>query len=175
METIEWRFNRIVVGIDGSAGATRAVQWAISLAKRTGAEIVAVHSGQAIVNEVAAYGFVAPVAVPDWQDEVRHLFEDEWCLALRRSGVPFRTVFDEGPAGPRLVEIAEREGAGMIVTGTRGLGALREALLGSVSHYVAQHADVPVVVVPPERHARQLAADKVANASVPFPALPVLT
>ena len=43
MENIEFRFNRIVVAIDGSAGAYRALQWAITLARRTGAEIVAVH------------------------------------------------------------------------------------------------------------------------------------
>src|SRR5205809_6132848 len=46
MENIEFRFNRIVVAIDGSAGAYRALQWAITLARRTGAEIVAVHVGQ---------------------------------------------------------------------------------------------------------------------------------
>ena len=176
METNEWRFNRIVVGIDGSAGAVRAVQWAISLARRTGAEIVAVHVGQPILNEAAAYGFVPPVAVPDWQDQVRALFQEEWCLPLRKSGVTFRTVFEEGPAGPQLVEIAEREGAGLIVTGTRGLGPIREVILGSVSHYVVQHADVPVVVVPADRRARQAVAKPVTvSEPIRFPAAPVLT
>lgn len=176
METNEWRFNRIVVGIDGSAGANRAAQWAINLARRTGAEIVAVHIGQPIVKDAAAFGFVAPVALPDWQDEVRGLFQQEWCLPLRKAGVPFRTVFEEGSAGPRLVEVAEREGAGLIVTGTRGLGPIREVILGSVSHYVVQHSDVPVVVVPPDKRARQLVARPVAASEpVPWPAAPVLS
>ena len=176
METNEWRFNRIVVGIDGSAGARRAVHWAIALAKRTGAEIVAVHIGQPILNDLTVYGYATPVPLPDWQDEVRGNFQEVWCLPLRKSGVPFRTVFDEGPAGPQLLEVAEREGAGLIVTGSRGLGPVREVIVGSVSHYVAQHADVPVVVVPPDRHARQMAARPVvANEPVPFPATPVLS
>jgi nucleotide-binding universal stress UspA family protein len=174
METNEWRFNRIVVGIDGSAGANRALQWAINLARRTGAQIVAAHVGQPIVNDIAGYGFVAPVPLPDWQDEVRGQFQEEWCLPLRKAGVPYRTVFEEGPPGPGLKEIAEREGAGLIVTGTRGLGGFRELILGSVSHYLVQHADVPVVVVPPVRKAREHVAEpaKVFEL-IPLPASPV--
>jgi len=154
MENTDWRFNRIVVGIDGSAGAARAASWAINLARRTGAEILAVHIGQPPVQDFASYGFVAPVPVADWQDEIRGLFYEEWCLPFRQSSVRYRTIFEEGSPGQQLIAIAEREGAGMIVTGSRGLGLLREAILGSVSHYVVQHADVPVVVVPPEHHVR---------------------
>jgi hypothetical protein len=62
------------------------------------------------------------------------------------------------------------------VTETRGFGALREVILGSVSHYVVKHADVPVVVVPPDRRARQLAAKPVvAREPVALPAAPVLS
>lgn len=154
MENNEWRFNRIVVGIDGSPGANRAASWAIDLARRTGAEIVAVHVGQQPASDIAAYGFVAPLPVLDWQDEVRGQFQEEWCQPLRRAGVRYRTIFEEGAAGAQLVAIADREGAAMIVTGSRGFGALREALLGSVSHYVVQHSDLPVVVVPPRRRVR---------------------
>lgn len=176
MQTNDWRFNRIVVGIDGSAGAARGLQWAISLARRIGAEIVAAHVAQALASQVAtSYGFVPPVALPDWQDEIRALFQEEWCLPLRKSGVPFRAVIQEGHPGPGLVEIAEREGAGLIVTGTRGLGAFREVILGSVSHYVVQHAEVPVVVVPPDRGARLRATKPVAvSEPIPLPAVGVL-
>jgi nucleotide-binding universal stress UspA family protein len=162
MDKTEWRFNRIVVGIDGSAGATRALHWAIALAKRTGAQIVATHVAQPLASEVATmYGFVAPVAVPDWGDEVQGLFEGEWSLPLRRSGVPFRLIFEEGSPGPGLIEVAQREAAGLIVTGSRGLGGFRELIIGSVSHYVVQHADIPVVVVPSDRRAREHVAEPV--------------
>lgn len=170
MDNTEWRFNRIVVGVDGSAGATRALHWAIALAKRTGAQIVAAHVAQPIASEVAAmYGFVAPVTVPDWEDEVQRLFEFEWCLPLRGSGIPFRMIFEDGSPGPGLVEVAQREAAGLIVTGSRGLGGFRELIIGSVSHYVIQHTDIPVVVVPPERRVRERAAEKVqATARMPL-------
>lgn len=177
MENSEWRFNRIVIGIDGSAGANRALQWAINQARRTGAEIVAAHIAQPLASQVvASYGFVAPIAIPDWLDEVRGLFEQEWCLPLRRAGIPFRAIFEEGNPGPGLIEIAEREGAGLIVTGTRGLGAFREVILGSVSHYLVQHADVPVVVVPPDRKARVQATKSVAvGEPIALPAAGVLS
>ncbi len=176
MENNEWRFNRIVVGIDGSVGANRALHWAINLARRTGAEIVAAHVGQPIVKEVASFGYLTPIVVPDRQDEDRSRFQEDWCLPLRKSAVPFRTIFEGGGPGPRLVEIADREGAGLIVTGTRGLGGFRGMIVGSVSHYVIQHTDIPVVVVPPDRRARQLAAKAVpVSNSNPFLAVPVVS
>ena len=85
MENIEFRFNRIVVAIDGSAGAYRALQWAITLARRTGAEIVAVHVGQPIISDVAAYGFVGPIPTPDWQDDGAFRFERQAFRSERSS------------------------------------------------------------------------------------------
>jgi nucleotide-binding universal stress UspA family protein len=172
MQNDEWRFNRIVVGVDGSSGANRAINWAINLARRTSAEIVAVHVGQPIPSEAAGYGFMTPVPSAGWQDELRGVFEEHWCRPLRQSAVPFRSVFEEGPPGPRLLEIADREAAALIVTGSRGLGPVREVILGSVSHYLIQHADIPVVVVPPNRLARQVAvkpllAMEIAPSAVP--------
>lgn len=166
MQNHEWRFNRIVVGIDGSSGAAHAIQWAIALAKRTGAEIIAAHVLQPVTTEYSGmYGFIAPVSLDSWADEIRQQFEEEWCLPLHRAGVPFRKSFETGSAGQRLIEVAEREGAGLIVTGTRGLGPVREAILGSVSHYLIQHAAIPVVVVPPDRKVpiREAKASVAAN------------
>ncbi|HEY9286768.1 MAG TPA: universal stress protein [Candidatus Dormibacteraeota bacterium] len=152
MQNHEWRFNRIVVGLDGSPGSAHAVQWAIALAKRTGAEIIATHVLQPVTTEYSGmFGFIAPVSLDTWVAEIRQQFEEEWCLPLYRADVPFRKRFETGSAGQRLIEVSEREVAGLIVTGTRGLGPVREAFLGSVSHYLIQHARVPVVVVPPDR------------------------
>ena len=175
MENKEWRFNRIVVGIDGSAGANRALQWAVSQARQTGAEIVAVHVGQPLTSETMAFGFTAPVEVSNWQDKVHALFRQQWCLPLHKAGVPFRTVFEMGSAGPELITIAAREEAGLIVTGSRGLGPVREMIIGSVSHYLVQHSDIPVVVVPPERRVRERVAEPaVETRFAPLSAAPVL-
>jgi nucleotide-binding universal stress UspA family protein len=48
---------------------------------------------------------------------------------------------------PGIVELAEEIGAGLIVMGSRGLGGIRRALMGSVSDSVVRHAHCPVMVV----------------------------
>jgi nucleotide-binding universal stress UspA family protein len=48
------------------------------------------------------------------------------------------------------VEVAEDIGAGLIVMGSRGLGGIRRALIGSVSDSVVRHAHCPVLIVRPE-------------------------
>lgn len=66
---------------------------------------------------------------------------------LRAAGV--RTEIDvlEGPAAQAILRAASTRGADLIVVGSRGLGDLQAALLGSVSHKVLQIAEVPVLVV----------------------------
>ena len=50
--------------------------------------------------------------------------------------------------GQAICYIADHEHADMIIIGTRGQGVVKKAVLGSVSDYVARHADRPVLVVP---------------------------
>jgi nucleotide-binding universal stress UspA family protein len=52
-----------------------------------------------------------------------------------------------GRPDAEIVRLAEELGAGLIVLGSRGLGPLRSALMGSVSHSVVRHARCPVLVV----------------------------
>jgi nucleotide-binding universal stress UspA family protein len=47
--------------------------------------------------------------------------------------------------------LAEKEGAELIVMGSRGLGCIRRALMGSVSDSIVHHAHCPVLVVRPEK------------------------
>jgi nucleotide-binding universal stress UspA family protein len=52
-----------------------------------------------------------------------------------------------GAAAAEIVDLAEDIGAGLIVMGSRGLGGIRRALMGSVSDSVVRHAHCPVLVV----------------------------
>jgi nucleotide-binding universal stress UspA family protein len=51
----------------------------------------------------------------------------------------------------QIVQVAEEIGAGLIIMGSRGLGGVRRALIGSVSDSVVRHAHCPVMVVRPEK------------------------
>jgi nucleotide-binding universal stress UspA family protein len=53
------------------------------------------------------------------------------------------------PAADAILRYAEEEGADLIVLGTRGFGAIRRALIGSVASTIARRAPCPILLVPP--------------------------
>ena len=120
----------IVVGIDGSEPARRAVEWATVLAHAFDARLVAVHA----VGLLEGSGFAPTTDVP---------------ALLASLGADTATVgfAEPGPADQVLLRVAAREQADLVVVGTRGLGGSRRAL-GSTSEAVLAAAQVPVVVVP---------------------------
>lgn len=139
----------IVVGVDGSEGSDRALEWCRDHAPKMGASIVAVHAFSPY------YGFPAldmPGAVIDvegWRKEVQRALETEWTAAL--GDTPHRVVLVEGAAAHAILDVAEREGADLVVVGSRGRSSVAELFLGSVSHHLVHRASRPVLVVPPER------------------------
>lgn len=66
---------------------------------------------------------------------------------LNASGVPYEREIASGEPAPALIDMAHRHGCDAIIMGARGRGALRSALLGSVSQHVVQNAAVPVTIV----------------------------
>jgi nucleotide-binding universal stress UspA family protein len=132
---------RVVVGVDGSAGAERALIFAAREASLRGAllHIVGVcnipPSADWIVAPIAPYEEFAT-------ENVRHL------LGVVRERFPDLVTKGEcrrGPAGVELVEAAQ--GATLLVVGTRGHSEVTELLIGSVSEYCAHHAPCPVTIV----------------------------
>ena len=69
--------KKILVGLDGSTGSARALDWAIALATALDAEIVAAHVVQLLSPTAVGLG-LAPIELPDtWLDHVRRRFEKE--------------------------------------------------------------------------------------------------
>jgi nucleotide-binding universal stress UspA family protein len=141
------KMQRIVVGLDGSAEAARALESAADLAVLTGAEVTAVTVFDA--GPFMSWG-IAPVYLPDFEQLREGLRQDldSWCEPLRSRGVTHHPVVREGSAAEELLTEAESEPTDLIVVGSRGRGGFRELLLGSVAHHVTQHAKHPVVVLP---------------------------
>jgi len=140
----------VVVGVDESPAAGAALRWAIEYARDVGAEVVAVHAFEAPVYPYA-YPYVddAPGTLDAvLRQGVRKCFEEDWCAPLATAGVPHREVMADGRAARVLLDVADREGADLVVTGRRGLNTLGELVLGSVSHNLAHLSKRPVVLVP---------------------------
>jgi nucleotide-binding universal stress UspA family protein len=140
--------GRIVVGVDSSDGAKRALEWAVGEARLRGATVEAVHVWQLPYFLSTPLGDV-PLDRGDLQDSAQSEL-DGVVEAIDASGLSepvTRTVAAGNPAGV-LIDIAG--GADLLVVGARGHGGFSGLLLGSVSHQVANHAPCPVVIVPHE-------------------------
>ena len=139
----------IVVGLDGSRQSIEALRLAVTLARPVGAEVVAVHALP--VRDHLDYGCSQDhsQAEVDQQSrtETRSDFEEDWCLPLRASGLPYRALMEDGRPATVIAEVADRVDAELIVVGRRGRGELAELLLGSVSHELTHHCTRPLVVV----------------------------
>ncbi len=132
--------GRVVVGVDGSAGSDRAVDWAAAAARRSGARLAIV--GSWMFPGSAGFVYTVDVGLPDVARQAV-----EAATARVRAIAPDVTVegvTSEDPPAVALVQRSRR--ADMVVVGSRGVGAFRGVLLGSVSLYVATHAHCPVVV-----------------------------
>ncbi len=133
---------RIIVGVDGSAGARTAAQWAVDECRLRGATLLAV----TIVPPDPGL----PVAESDGL-RPNHGLADRLVTAaaaaasVRQPGVPVTTLIGHGPPVETLLELSLD--ADMLVVGSRRRSG-GTVLLGSVSQRVAERAHCPVAVVP---------------------------
>jgi nucleotide-binding universal stress UspA family protein len=127
--------TKILLATDGSKDAELAASTAIELANKTGSELHVVH----IVDLVSS-------VVLDEAD-ARELL-DALVKRLEDAGsVSAQAHLSEGVPAAEIVALGEDIDAGLIVVGSRGLGGVRRALMGSVSDTVTRHAHCAVLVV----------------------------
>ena len=136
--------ERILLAVDASEHAGKAVPAAIELARAGGGAVHVLH-----VREVV---FATARVVDDSLEEAERLVEGV-VEELKQAGVAAQGSVRSSAAGPAraILEQARDLDASMIVLGSRGLGALGGLLLGSVAHKVLQLASCPVLVVRDEQ------------------------
>jgi nucleotide-binding universal stress UspA family protein len=137
----------IVCGIDDSSGARKAARVADGLARDLGARLVLVH-GTPVAPTVLYGGPFDNDAFQRAALQNARLLLDEVENACRSENVSQRA--EMGPPVEALVRVIEDEHADLLVVGTRGRGAMRSILLGSVAHEMLAVSPCPVVVVSPQ-------------------------
>jgi nucleotide-binding universal stress UspA family protein len=142
----------ILICYDNSDGARRAIETAGALFP--GRTAIVLHVWSPITVIAAAYGGM--VTLPAYDDAVMQAaaakLADEGVARALEAGLHARPAVAECTyegAAHAILRAAEQHGAGVIVLGARGLSGFRSLILGSVSHGVAQHARLPVLIVPP--------------------------
>ena len=145
-------FHSILVAIDGSPEAEQALTQAIDLAESERTRLTLV-SGAPKPPSVAFIGQSA-AALAQIDADAR-----AWAQAVLRrardrvpADIPVTTILTEQPIRTALIEQIRRGRHDLIAMGSRGRGAVRAALLGSVSHYILNHSPIPVLIVHPDGH-----------------------
>jgi nucleotide-binding universal stress UspA family protein len=136
--------SRIVVGVDGSSEARRALEWAIAEAATRGVALTAVHVHALPHLEM---GDVLPSDY-DLRRGAERVLEAELAEVEAPPGVQVERRTRMASGNPASVLVEEARGADLLVVGSRGLGGFMALLLGSVSEQCVTHATCPVVVVP---------------------------
>ena len=156
-------FHDIVVAVDGSPEAEQALIQAIDLAESE-------HTRLTLITGVpkpppSSYVWLSGVPLAEMEADAR-----AWAEAVLRRArdrvpdeIPVTTILAEQPIRTALIEQIHRGRHDLIVMGSRGRGALRATLLGSVSHYVLDHSPIPVLIVEPDTH-------PIPNVTDPHPA-----
>ena len=137
-------FKVIIWATDGSSGAKQALPFAKGLAQADGARLVVVHVNEFTVGRIGGY----PVNLDEGEVKaaIRRHVED-----LKQEGLDATLQLASvsmGGAAHVIAEIADKEGADLIVAGTRGHAPLYGLLLGSVTQRLLQIGHCPVLVVP---------------------------
>ena len=138
-------FSKIVVGVDGSEPAEHALRLACDLAKKYTSKLHMVHTPKAetvafALGAVPGYHVATTMPKPEEVREAAEKVLDSAQEVTREYGLDAERHIGTGDPADDMIECAEDCGADLIVTGPRGLGQVKGALLGSTSQKACKKA-----------------------------------
>ncbi|MGI6091651.1 MAG: universal stress protein [Veillonellaceae bacterium] len=133
----------ILVAYDGSRQSQKALEWAVDISAKTGAQITTVTVIKppdfSPTGEINEFMYDAEKYYQPLLDKVKKLG--------RNNGRDINTILLRGNPAEAIVRYAEANDADLIVTGTRGMGGFKSLVIGSVAQKVVTYAKVPVLVI----------------------------
>jgi nucleotide-binding universal stress UspA family protein len=141
----------VVVGVDGSAGSSEALQWAIAEARLRQVPLRAIHAwtyAEPLIPPLIGYPYSAEdveSAIDERRQAAEGLLEQATEALAEAREIEIERVIGEGSAARVLIDAVGEDD--LLVVGSRGHGGFSSLLLGSVSEQCAEHASCPVVIV----------------------------
>lgn len=140
-------YSKILVAYDGSKQSDKALNQAIAFCQEhpsTTLEVVYVFN---IPNLVVGEAVIVPP--PRLENE---FYEHARAVVNKAKQLvailPHASVvLKQGDPARTILDYAQETLCDLIIIGSRGLGGIREVMLGSVSHYVVQKSEIPVLVI----------------------------
>ena len=135
--------KNILVPVDGSEGADRAIEKAVMLEKLCNAKVNFLYVAN--INQLAINAVLSD-AILDSVTKAGNVILER-AMEMVPEGVEKESFSDTGSPAVVVLDFAESNNIDLIVMGSRGLGVVKGVLLGSVSQYVVEQAKCPVLVV----------------------------
>jgi nucleotide-binding universal stress UspA family protein len=142
-------FSKILVAVDGSPFAKRALKCAADIARKYGSKLIILHvvlRRLYAVTPSEAGVLATTVFVKEMEAEGQEIVKEAEDF-VKDEGVDFVCKVVQGVPADEIVKAAHAEGVDLIVIGSRGLTEVRAFLLGSVSDKVSHHAKCPTLIV----------------------------
>jgi nucleotide-binding universal stress UspA family protein len=145
------KFSKILVAVDGSQASMDAAEYAIEIAKKDNAQLIAL--------TVSDISFSASIGFPKAPNELREVKEKneletkDWFNRINKSAeqnkVHLKTELIEREMSieAEIVEYAQHEGVDLIIIGTKGKSGFKKLVLGSVAAGVVKYATCSVLVI----------------------------
>ncbi len=145
-------YKRILVGLDGSSHGLRTAEAAARLAATFGAELHLLTVTQPYEVSLEVHGYLQTenlLGEPSYvlDEETQTIVAKAKAIAEQNKVRKVLTVVREGKPAGVLVDYAKGNQMDLLVVGSRGVGELEAALLGSVSQKVSQLAECSVLIV----------------------------
>jgi nucleotide-binding universal stress UspA family protein len=140
--------HKLLVPVDGSENALRAVRYAVALAKElrdASISVLHVHEEPLLYGEIEVY--VPREKLKAIQHDQSVAIVEGALKLLRESGVPFTSDIVVGKIAPSIANHAQQQGCDAIIMGTHGNSAIGNLLMGSVATRVVHLVKVPVTLV----------------------------
>jgi len=151
-------YGSILVALDGSEASDHALDHALSIATKYESKLVLLAVVQRVMIPIfpdEGFGGIPLSAAKDmaqYQEKMKDIYKDvleeaEAKVREEHPGLEVETILKEGRPSATIVDIAENDGADLIVIGSRGIGGYTGWILGSTSRRVVDSCTKPILIV----------------------------